>query len=254
MTAAAAVARRAELAERLAEVRGRIVAACRLAGRDPESVTLIVVTKTFPAADTLALMELGVQHVGESRDQQARVKAAEVAAALKPTAPDLAQREPPLCWHFVGQLQRNKLKSILSYSDVLQAVDRPQLVAPLAVAAQSRGEPVSVLLQVELAENSAVTDPARAGIAPDRLLELAELVAAQPQLRLRGLMAVAPRGISPERPFAHLAELSAQVRQVYPQATWLSAGMSADLEAAVRNGATHVRVGGAILGNRPRLG
>ncbi|MFI7023526.1 YggS family pyridoxal phosphate-dependent enzyme [Micromonospora sp. NPDC049900] len=235
--------RRAELAAGLARVRARIADACAAAGRDRAEVTMIAVTKTYPAADVVALAGLGVTDVGENRDQEAAPKAAEVAAA------GVAPR-----WHFVGRLQRNKVKSVLRYADMIQSVDSVRLASTLAAAAGGRDRPLEVLVQVSIDG-----DPSRGGAVPSGadpdlgLGPVTEAVAAAQGLRLAGLMAVAPLGWEPERAFARLAELAAEVRAAHPDATVLSAGMSGDLEAAIGHGATHVRVGSALLGMRPTL-
>lgn len=228
--------RRTELAAGLAQVDERIAAACRAAGRPRDEVHLVVVTKTFPASDVRLLAGLGVTDVGESRDQEAGPKAEECA--------DLA-----LSWHFVGRLQSNKARSVASYASVVHSVDRPSLVRPLAAGAVRAGRRVCVLAQVSLDG-----DPARGGVPVDGLLDLCWTVDAAEHLDLRGVMAVAPVGEEPERAFARLATAAERVRSELPHATWVSAGMSHDLEAAVAAGATHLRVGSAILGSRPPLG
>jgi PLP dependent protein len=229
-------ARRAELVAGLAAVEQRIDAACRTAGRARAEVTLVVVTKTFPASDVRLLAGLGVRDVGESRDQEAAPKA-EACADL-----DLA-------WHFVGRLQSNKARSVASYADVVHSVDRPSLVAALASGAAQAMRTIGVLIQVSLDD-----DPARGGVPLGDLPELADAVAGTPGLVLRGVMAVAPLGADPVEAFDRLAGLAATVRTAHPGATWVSAGMSGDLEAAVGAGATHLRVGSAVLGSRPPLG
>jgi pyridoxal phosphate enzyme (YggS family) len=229
-------ARRTELAAGLAAVEQRIEAACGSAGRSRAEITLVVVTKTFPASDVRLLAGLGVRDVGESRDQEAAPKA-EACADL-----DLA-------WHFVGRLQSNKARSVASYADVVHSVDRPSLVGALASGAAQAARTVGVLVQVSLD-----ADPARGGVLAGDLLVLADSVAAAPGLVLRGVMAVAPQGADPAAAFGRLAELAATVRAAHPGATWVSAGMSGDLEAAVGAGATHLRVGSAVLGSRPPLG
>jgi PLP dependent protein len=238
-------ARGAELAERLDRVEQRITVACQAAGRSRTEVALVVVTKTFPAADVRLLAGLGVRDVGESRDQEAAPKAAELA--------DL-----DLSWHFVGRLQSNKAASVAAYASVVQSVDRVSLVAALAKAVERAGQAradLAVLLQLSLDG-----DPNRGGLvvgpapAYDGLRDLADAVAGRPGLLLRGVMAVAPLGEDPAAAFARLGELADVVRRDHPQAAWISAGMSGDLEAAVAAGATHLRVGSAILGSRPPLG
>lgn len=236
--------RKAELSRNLAAVHERIGAACAAAGRDADEVTLIVVTKTYPAEDVRALYELGVRHVAENRDQDAAPKAAACA--------DLS-----LNWHFVGQLQTNKARSVLGYADEVQSVDRPRLVSALSAAAVRREREVGCLIQVALDAESGARGE-RGGVAPDGVEELATAVAGAEGLRLDGVMTVAPLA----GPFAgrqhaafeRLMEISSRLRADHPAANMVSAGMSSDLEEAVRAGATHVRVGTAVLGVRPRLG
>ncbi|MFJ6896463.1 YggS family pyridoxal phosphate-dependent enzyme [Streptomyces hokutonensis] len=236
--------RRDELAANLAKVEERIAAACAAAGRKRDEVTLIVVTKTYPASDVRTLAELGVRHVAENRDQDAAPKAAECA--------DLA-----LSWHFVGQLQTNKVRSVVGYADVVQSVDRARLVTALSKEAERSGRELGCLIQVAL--DAGVSGRGeRGGVGPGGVGELADLVAASPGLRLDGLMTVAPltgeyAGRQQEA-FGRLMDLSTDLRRAHPAANMVSAGMSADLEQAVAAGATHVRVGTAVLGVRPRLG
>ena len=228
-------ARRDEVAANLDIVRGRIVSACADAGRPVDDVRLVVVTKFFPASDVRILAGLGVTDVGENRHQEAEAKA--VACA------DLG-----LVWHFIGGLQSNKAAAVAAYAGVVESVDRRKLVGPLSRGAHQRDRPVDVLLQVSL-------DPpgreGRAGADPSQLLDLADAVAEAERLELRGLMAVAPLGEDPASAFGRLADLRAGFLAHHPDADWLSAGMSADLEPAIRAGATHVRVGSAVLGSRP---
>jgi pyridoxal phosphate enzyme (YggS family) len=227
--------RRAELAANLADVEARISAACRVAGRARDDVTLVAITKTWPASDALLLRDLGVMDLGENRDQEARPKAAAVTGVR---------------WHFVGQLQTNKASSVATYADVVHAVDRLPLVSALGTGATRAGRQLDVLLQVSLDG-----DPHRGGALPEALPPLAEAVVAADGLRLAGVMAVAPLTGDPAAAFARLAEVSAALTAVHPGATVISAGMSEDLEQAVAAGATHVRVGSAILGSRgTRLG
>ncbi|MEU5538100.1 YggS family pyridoxal phosphate-dependent enzyme [Streptomyces sp. NPDC020362] len=236
--------RKTELAANLAKVEQRIAAACAAAGRAREEVTLIVVTKTYPASDVRILSELGVRHVAENRDQDAAPKAAACA--------DL-----PLEWHFVGQLQTNKVRSVVGYADVVQSVDRARLVTALSKEAVRAEREVGCLLQVAL-DAGASARGERGGVAPAGIEELADLVAGSPGLRLDGLMTVAPLAGEyagrEQAAFERLMDLSTDLRRAHPAATMVSAGMSADLEQAVAAGATHVRVGTAVLGVRPRLG
>lgn len=227
--------RRAALTDGLATVRARLRAACAEAGRPPGDVTLVAVTKTFPARDVRLLAELGVTDVGENRDQEAREKAAACA--------DL-----PLRWHFVGQLQTNKARSVARYADWVHAVDRPRLVSALDTAAARAGRRLTCLVQVALDDETG-----RGGALPSDVGALADAVAGAGSLELGGVMAVAPLGGDPRAAFARLAEVAEGVRATHPQARAVSAGMSADLEEAVLCGATHVRVGSALLGNRPSL-
>jgi pyridoxal phosphate enzyme (YggS family) len=229
------VSRADDVRDGLARVRQRIAAACQDAGRDPDEVTLVVVTKFFPAADVRLLADLGITHVGENRHQEASAKAEECS--------DLG-----LTWHFIGGLQSNKAAAVASYADVVESVDRAKLLAGLHRGAHDRGRDLDVLLQVSLDPSDA---PGRSGAAPHDLAGLAARVAEHGSLRLRGLMAVAPLGEDPAAAFGRLAELRAGFVADHPDATVLSAGMSGDLEHAVRAGATHVRVGSAILGPRP---
>ncbi|MEU2668415.1 YggS family pyridoxal phosphate-dependent enzyme [Streptomyces sp. NPDC007164] len=236
--------RKAQLVENLARVEERIVSACAAAGREREEVTLIVVTKTYPASDVRILHGLGVRHVAENRDQDAAPKAAECA--------DLS-----LTWHFVGQLQTNKVRSVASYADVVQSVDRARLVTALSAAAEREGRELGCLIQVALdAESGERGD--RGGVAPDGIEELADAVESAPGLRLGGLMTVAPLAgpyAGRQRAaFDRLMEFSSRLRGNHPAANMVSAGMSADVEDAVAAGATHVRVGTAVLGVRPGLG
>lgn len=236
--------RKGELAANLAKVEERITAACVAAGRKREEVTLIVVTKTYPASDVRILSELGVRHVAENRDQDAAPKAAECS--------DL-----PLTWHFVGQLQTNKVRSVAGYADVVQSVDRARLIEALSKEAVRQERELGCLIQVALDADEGGRGQ-RGGVGPGGIEELGELVARAPGLRLDGLMTVAPlTGPYAGRElaaFGRLMDLSTDLRRDHPAANMVSAGMSADLEQAVAAGATHVRVGTAVLGVRPRLG
>ncbi|MCC9206421.1 YggS family pyridoxal phosphate-dependent enzyme [Arthrobacter sp. zg-Y769] len=237
-----------ELRDRLQRVRNRIAAAGRPAGAaEPH---LIVVTKYFPASDVEILAELGVREVGENKDQEAAAKAAGLAHL------DLA-------WHFIGQLQSNKAKSVVRYAASVHSVDRPSLVTALgrAMAAEQQrrdgeGRPpradLSCFLQVELRSDAArAADPGRGGALPADLAMLADAVAGTPGLVLSGLMAVAPLDQDASGAFARLRELSDQLRADHPDARSISAGMSSDLEAAAAHGATHLRIGSDVLGARP---
>ena len=229
------MSRRDDIETGLDTVHQRIASACADAGRAREDVRLVVVTKFFPASDVRILAELGVTDVGENRHQEAEAKAAECA--------DLDLR-----WHFIGGLQSNKAAAVASYSAVVESVDRRKLVGPLSRGAHRRSHPVDVLVQVSL-------DPpgreGRSGADPAKIAELAAAVDEAGMLTLRGLMAVAPLDEDPAAAFGRLADVRTAFLTSHPSATWLSAGMSADLEHAIRAGATHVRVGSAVLGSRP---
>lgn len=235
--------RQALLAANLARVEERIETACRAGGRERGEVTLVVVTKTYPATDVRLLAGLGVRHVAENRDQDAAPKAAAAA--------DL-----PLTWHFVGQLQTNKARSVVSYSDHVHSVDRLKLVAALSAAATAADRRLGCLVQVALDAESGDRGE-RGGVAPDAVAALADAIAAAPGLRVDGVMTVAPLtgayAGQPRAAFDRLMEISSDLRETHPAATMVSAGMSQDLDEAVAAGATHVRVGTAVLGVRPGL-
>jgi hypothetical protein len=229
--------RRAELVTALGAVRSRIADACTASGRDPREVTLVAVTKTYPASDVDMLVRMGVGDIGESRDQEARAKIAEAAALL--TGSDLPR------WHFVGRLQSRKARSVAAYADAVHSVDRAELADRLATAAAAANRALDVFVQVSLDG-----DPARGGVPIDELAGLADAVAAHAELELRGVMAVPPLDSDPRREFARLAEVSSALLRDHPSADAISAGMSDDLETAIEFGSTHVRVGTALLGRR----
>jgi pyridoxal phosphate enzyme (YggS family) len=234
------VGRTEDIAAGLAGTRKRLAEACANAGREPDEVTLVAVTKTYPADDVLRLARLGVRDIGENRDQEAAGKAAEVAAA--------GER---VTWHFVGHLQRNKCRSVVTYVDVVHSVDSVRLAEALARAAaeHEREFPIGALVQVSIDG-----DESRGGVtAGDGFDRVAEAIAVAERLRLLGVMAVAPLDWRPEDAFARLREDSERLRRTYPEAVWISAGMSDDLEAAVAHGSTHVRIGSALLGKRAPL-
>ncbi|KPM55599.1 PLP-binding domain-containing protein [Frankia sp. R43] len=308
--------RRAEgLRSRLTVVRGRIVMAARAAGRDPEDLTLIAVSKTWPFEDVVALCSLGVRHFAENREQEAGPKVEAVRRVLA-TLPALsaapgpgnagAGNRPPTgritlagppdgawfpsradglatlgsavrvdvpVWHYVGQLQRNKARSVAGWAHCVQSVDRVRLAETLSRVATESGSTIAVCIQVSLdrvgdvavpsvatvdkafptRENSAASPPVaaeRGGARPEDVPALAELVARAPGLVLAGVMAVAPRGVPPRPAFARLRVVSERLRGDFPEATMVSAGMSSDLEDAIAEGATHLRIGTALFGER----
>ncbi|MDT4912280.1 MAG: dependent protein [Pseudonocardiales bacterium] len=230
--------RQAELVTALGALRARIADACSAAGRDPRSVRLVAVTKTYPASDVANLVRIGVEDVGESRDQEARAKAADTAALLAGA--------PLPTWHFVGRLQSRKCRSVASYAGAVHSLDRAELASKLADGVTAAGRPpLDVFVQISLDG-----DPDRGGVRAAGVAEVAAATAEHPQLRLRGVMAVAPLGADPDAAFAQLAEVSLALREDHPSADAISAGMSEDFEAAIRHGSTHVRVGSALLGRR----
>jgi pyridoxal phosphate enzyme (YggS family) len=240
-----AASRAAELAGNLAALRARIAAACDRAGRDVSEITVIAVTKTWPASDVRLLAGLGVTDIGENRDAEAAPKAAQCA--------DL-----PLTWHFVGQLQTRKCRSVVRYASVVHSVDRPHLVRVLGAEARRAGRIITGLVQVNLdpaggPAGEAPIGPSgapRGGVPVGQAMALAGEVASEEGLSLGGVMAIAPLGAPARDAFAKLAEVAAEIRAKHPGATVVSAGMTGDLEDAIDAGATHVRVGTALLGAR----
>jgi len=227
----------AQISEGLRATRERILHACADAGRNPDDVTLVVVTKTFPASDIRHLVALGVHDVAENRDQEARAKVAELA-------------DCDVRWQYIGQLQRKKATSVVRWANLITSIDRPELAHAVARAAEREDTVQGVCIQVNLDPPDRAN---RGGVAPSECLALLDVICAEPALHCRGLMAVAPYPGDPDAAFAALANLHQQVLQVAPDATVLSAGMSGDLEVAIAHGATQVRIGGAILGNRPAV-
>jgi pyridoxal phosphate enzyme (YggS family) len=220
------------LAERLSAVREGIADASRAAGRGADEITLVVVTKFHPASLVRDLHALGVREFGENRHQEAQAKATELA--------DLDLR-----WNFVGQLQTKKARQVRRYASIIHSVDRDALVDALASEDDAA---LDVFLQINLTD-----DPARGGAAPADAPRLAERVLAAPGLELRGVMAVAPLGAEPRAAFAAVRRVSEAVRGVSPVASALSIGMSGDYREAIAEGATHLRIGTAITGNRQPL-
>jgi len=234
--------RRTEIGAALAEVRTRVASACRAAGRAENAVRLIAVTKTFPASDAALLTDLGVADLGENREQEAGPKVAD----LRELRPDANVR-----WHMLGRLQRNKARSVARWAVEIQSVDSDRLADALDKAVRNAREagdrtaPLDVLVQVSID-----SDPTRGGAPLETLMPLADHVARSSELRLRGLMAVAPLAMTPDQAFERLARAAERLREDHPEATELSAGMTGDLESAVTHGSTCVRVGTALLGTR----
>lgn len=225
------ISRADEISSNLGSVRSRIAQAAKRAGRNSEEITLVAVTKTYPATDAEILHELGVRDFAENRDREGAEKSAIV----------------PGRWHFQGQIQSNKISSIARWADVVHSLDDPRHLRLLA-AAVPESKMLSVFIQVCLDPQ-----PGRGGVLPQKLSPLAELALEQSSVRLEGLMAVAPLGENPESAFSRLARIHSDFRQQFPSAASLSAGMSGDFESAIEHGATHLRVGSSILGSRSDL-
>lgn len=233
--------RHEQLRAGLTDVTERVERACASAGRVPDEVTILPITKFFPASDVAILADLGCTAVGENKVQEAERKIAE-----------LGERGRSLDWHMVGRLQRNKAAAVGRWAAAVHSVDNHRLLDPLARGAREAldaddwAAPVRVLLQVSLDG-----DPHRGGVDPPDMPELADAVARLPELRLAGVMAVAPLDSDADEAFDRLRQVHEQLMVDHPEARERSAGMTGDLEAAIRHGSTCVRVGTAILGKRP---
>ena len=230
--------RSSELRERLTQTCERIASAVAAAGRD-DTPTLIVVTKFHPLSDVIALAQAGVSDIGENREQEFEGK----VEALRARHPEVLSG---LRTHFIGQIQSRKARRIATLADVVQTVDRLKVLERIDAVGQEQS-PIDVLLQVDLDGSNA----ARGGVQVSDLATLADAADAAAGINLRGLMAVAPLGEEPARAFSRLAQVRENFLRDHPHARLLSAGMSQDLEEAVAIGATHLRVGSAILGSRP---
>jgi pyridoxal phosphate enzyme (YggS family) len=225
-----------ELGGRYQAIADRVAGAARESHRNREDITLVVVTKNHPHQLVLDLIELGSRDFGENRDQEASPKAKAIAAE---TAVDFN-------WHFIGQLQTNKVKSVLEYADFLHSLDRSSLLDELQKRTAEREKPLKVFVQVNMTD-----DPERGGVNPQDLMGFAERVLTSPGLELVGLMGVGGLEVAPELEFERLAELSQKLQELAPSANRLSMGMSGDFEVAIAYGATHLRIGTAITGKRP---
>ncbi len=231
-----------QLRRQLGLVEDEIAAACAAAGRSREDLTLVAITKTYPASDVASLAALGITDVGENRHPEARDKREELETILPEDVP-----MPRL--HFVGGLQTNKAGQVARYADVVQSVDRAKLARSLSRGAESAEREIEVLVQVDFGGD----DAGRAGAEPADVPGLADAIADLPGLRLRGVMTVAPLGADPAPSFEHLARIADRLRQDHPAADIVSAGMSGDFAAAIAHGATHLRIGRSILGERRSL-
>ena len=241
-----ATTREVELADALAAVRSRLTRAAEAAGRNADEIELLPITKFFPASDVLILTRLGCSAFGESREQEASNKAAEVGAMLP---------SQPVRWHMVGTIQRNKARSIAGWAYAAHSVDNAKVMGALDRAATRalgdgrRREPLRVYIQISLDG-----DVQRGGVDIGRP-DLVDVICAGAQaaegLEFVGLMGIPPLDWNPAEAFARLQAEQQRVQRAYPQPLGLSAGMSGDLEVAVKHGSTCVRVGTALLGQRP---
>ncbi len=225
-----------ELGQRYQAIVEKIATAAKSANRDPDEITLVVVSKNHPHQLVLDLLDLGARDFGENRDQEANPKAKQIAV----------ESSESLSWHFIGQLQTNKVKSVLEYASFLHSLDRTSLLEELIKRTGERANPLKVFVQVNMTD-----DPGRGGVNPIDLTAFSERVLSSPGLELLGLMGVGGLDVSPEQEFERLAQLSTRLQQLAPNANRLSMGMSGDFETAIAYGATHLRIGTAITGNRP---
>ncbi len=221
-----AIDRRSEITSNLEAVRDQISKAALTAGRSLDEITLIAVTKTFPASDVEILRELGITHFGENRDSDAAPKAAAVVGT----------------WHFQGQIQSNKLKSITSWANVIHSLDE---IRHFEVIEKNALHPLDIFCQVSLDDSVG-----RGGVSEQKLYELAQAIEKSATHRLQGLMAVAPLGVDPTVAFSKLSAIHKAFMADFPKAEKLSAGMSGDFKEAIAYGATHIRIGSQILGSR----
>ena len=224
------MSRKDQILSNLESVKEKISAAAQAAGRSPSEITLIAVTKTFPVSDLEILYELGVRNFGENRDQEA--------------APKVGVLPADITWHFQGGIQSNKLKSISNWASVIHSVDKfkyAQMISQFSV-----GKTKEIFIQVSLD----TLPQSREGVDPADLMQLAEQIMSLPNLEVKGLMAVAPLDQPTAQAFVRLQQIQQKFIQLYPAASSLSSGMSGDYELAISLGATHVRIGSSILGNR----
>src|SRR5690625_145262 len=241
--------RRLVMSEALSEVQERINAAAKDSGRDRNDITLVAVTKTFPADDVAILASLGLTQVAENRVDELQLKRSEYHEIARERQLDSFNRPTPVTWHMVGQVQSKKAGAVAREADIVHSVDREKLIASLDRGAERHEKVLDVLIQLKTGDAST-----RGGAEYEEIFDLAKSVDHSPSLRLRGVMAMAPKHGPAESAFARLQALSNELRKEYPQANWISAGMSDDLEIAIAHGATHVRVGRGLLGSRANLG
>jgi len=222
--------RTSEITANLNDVKAKIASAALKAGRDADEITLIVVTKTFPVSDLKILYSLGVREFGENRDQEAAEKVEKLPSDIN--------------WNFQGGIQSNKLKSITTWAGCIHSVDK--LKYAQIISEQNTGKPKEIFIQVSLDQ----PPESRGGVDPEKLIDLASELTKLPGISLKGLMAVAPLDLPEEQAFLKLKEIQADFVAVFKDAKYLSAGMSGDYEMAISYGATHLRIGSSILGNR----
>ena len=222
--------RNSEITANLNDVKAKIASAALKAGRDADEITLIVVTKTFPVSDLEILYSLGVREFGENRDQEAAEKVEKLPSDIN--------------WNFQGGIQSNKLKSITTWAGCIHSVDK--LKYAQIISEQNTGKPKEIFIQVSLDQ----PPESRGGVDPKKLIDLASEITKLPDISLKGLMAVAPLDLPEEQAFLKLKEIQADFVAVFKDAKYLSAGMSGDYEMAISYGATHLRIGSSILGNR----
>ncbi len=219
-----------EISANLEKVKEQIKLAAASANRLSDDITLVAVTKTFPVSDIEILYSLGIRDFGENRDQEASAKVGLLPKDVR--------------WHFQGQIQSNKLKSITSWASFIHSVD--QLRYAQMISDYSAGNEKPIFMQVSLDK----PPQSRSGVNPSELLELAGGISALPGIRLQGLMAVAPVNSPAEQAFAELEDIRSVFLSTFPDAKSLSIGMSGDYQIAIKYGATHIRIGSSILGIR----
>lgn len=227
-----------EITENYQKIQSRILESCNKSGRNTSEITIIAITKTYPASDIDLLKTIGIENVGENKDQEASQKFKDV--------------KNKFIWHFVGQLQTNKVKSVVQYADYIHSVDRLSLVKEIQKMSQKINKIQKVLIQLDLDESQ--SDENRGGVNPQKLTELAQEISNCPNIELSGLMSVAPLNMGSNQAFIKLEKIQSEFIKSFPLAKMLSAGMSEDLEDAVSHGATHLRIGSALLGERPKIG
>lgn len=219
-----------DISQALSEVEERIARACLSAGRVRDDVTLIAVTKTYPISDVQILQGLGINNFGENRDAEGVEKSSLIEAH----------------WHYQGEVQSKKIGSISRWADTVHSLDDLSHIEKFNRALETLGDKsLQVFIQVSLDGN-----PTRSGLQPSDLMQACQAVSDSAHLQLMGVMAVPPVESDPEKSFAQVADIAEGVKRDFPEAKYLSAGMSGDFEVAIAYGATHIRIGSQILGSR----